>query len=92
MAFTKNIMFKIGSEDGFFCAWNITGLMLFKCLCIFSCSQFLMQYVHKQITDLQVHVPLVLIVLTSTCFCTAEGTYIGGWEVVCFEKYRAGQK
>lgn len=31
-----------------------------------------MQYVHKQIVDLQVHVPLVLIVFTSTCSCTAE--------------------
>lgn len=37
----------------------------------FLMSQCLMQYVQKQIMDLQVHVPLVRIALTSTCSCTA---------------------
>lgn len=41
-------------------------------LVIFSCSQFLMHLVHKQIADLQVHVPSVLIVLAPTCSCMAE--------------------
>lgn len=78
MASTKNIRFKIGSEDGLFCIWNIAGLVLFECLCVFLCSQFLMQYVRKQKVDLPVHVPLALIVLTSTYSCTAEEHIHGG--------------